>query len=196
MTDLIKTTNESKINHCIVNHDIGLPKVMFSDFQSVLEDRNNLINWTYEESHPCYKGFALRGSTLVKIPSIPVPVLSGVEKELKAYRSKFSSMMQPLKELKQNEDCKKLFEQTILSLINNYPTYCKKDDGFKSDTVVMFLTFLEDYPLIIITKAINQWVKTQKSFPVIADLTAIIEKKLEDANKRLSRLDALISVAS
>ena len=55
-----------------------------------------------------------------------------------------------------------------------------------------FQIFLENYPIAIIAKVIKEWIKQEKEYPTIAELTSRIEIILSKVQRRLERLEKII----
>jgi hypothetical protein len=182
---------EARLNQAVSIGDIKLPETIFSNFETILIDESNLINWNQEESHPCYEKYRLEGTSLIKLPPYQIPTVTALQ-DLKAYKAKLESTLIPLEQTKSRSNHLELFKQAVVLLINCYPTYCKKDDSFKEDTLLAFLAFFEAYPIAIITKEIHEWIKTKKQFPIISELRTRIEKKVSEVRKKLNRLDKII----
>lgn len=176
---------EEKLNRELADTGFTIEEVLSDDRR---------INWLEEKSHPNFPGQRLQGDALVWIPSFPIPTLP--HQELNQYRQKLSEMIRPLSQTKNIESNRDFFENCILLLINCYPTYCKKDKQFKEDTAVAFLTFLEEFPLAFITSVIHEWIKTEKEFPLIADLNWRLKAKMSDVRKKMKNLEKLIKKSS
>ena len=154
-----------------------------------LSDFNDLINSSFINWN-CEKADYLIGSCLIRVPPVKIPVLPESSLPvLKAYRHYLTKTLAPLRT---SPDQIRLFNNLILLLINCYPTYCKKDEGFKKQTISSFLTFLEDYSLVALTKTIQDWIREEKEYPTIADLRIKAKNITLRIELKLQRVERLI----
>lgn len=191
----INTTKaiQSRLDQIVACHEIGLPKTVFSDFKSILEDEKNLINWREEQSHSFYEGFVLEGGVLRKLPPFQAPALPQAIEDLKIYKRKLEDGLTPLEQAKNKKEQLELFEKQVLMLISFYPTYCKKDEKFQKGKTLDFLMFFEKYPIAIFVQVVNEWIKSEREFPLVCDLISRIEAKIFKAEKKLNCLEKIIS---
>lgn len=197
MSNIAKLENK---NISLVNQlDQELKKVFSSDyfptFQSLLNDEKKLINWEEIVEDRNYPGKFLIGGVLYSIPPFEIPILNQSSlTALEATKIKIKNRVMPLSFSKDNiPEHLELFKNNIFLLINAFPTYTKKDNEFKKDTVLSYLSFLEDLPVLSITKAISEWVKTQTTFPTIAELRKLAIIDYSIFKKKLERIEKLIS---